>query len=324
MHFEKKVSVICMTYNHKAFIRKCLDGFVMQKTAFPFEVIVHDDASTDGTAQIITEYAEKYPDIICPVLQKENQWSKGIKISKNFIYPRIRGEYVAVCEGDDYWTDEYKLQKQADFLDTHPDFTLCFHPVTIKWECQNRKDELFPSPAFRFHKTVLELSDLQKHNFIQTNSVMIRWRFHRDSTDMIPDKIMPGDWFLYMLHAELGKIGFLPDVMSVYRKHETGVWHGARRTPEWFIRKAPFSIRFFREMEARFDYSHTGELVFMEYGRKFALEDQEHGKSLLRTIQRGFKFLTVPLMMLCSSANKRIFWKNYGKALLVSMAWYIR
>jgi len=120
------VSVICLAYNHEKFIRKCLEGFIMQKTDFAFQVIVHEDASTDKTADIIREYQEKYPEIIIPIFQSENQYSKGHcgnmteKICSNII-----GKYTAFCEGDDCWTDEYKLQKQADFLESHPEFSMC-------------------------------------------------------------------------------------------------------------------------------------------------------------------------------------------------------
>src|SRR5690606_1543694 len=100
------VSVSCITYNHSSYIRQCLDGFVMQKCDFAFEVLIHDDASTDDTQEIIKEYQAKYPEIIKAVLQKENQYSKGIRgISPRFNFPRAQGKYIAMCEGDDYWTD---------------------------------------------------------------------------------------------------------------------------------------------------------------------------------------------------------------------------
>ena len=121
------VSICCVAYNHVHFIRQCLDGFVMQKTNFPFEVLIHDDASTDGTQDIIREYEAKYPDIIKPIYQKENQYSKGVRVSLVYNYSRVRGKYVALCEGDDYWTDPYKLQKQVDFLEAHPDYVMCSH-----------------------------------------------------------------------------------------------------------------------------------------------------------------------------------------------------
>jgi len=120
------VSVICLAYNHEKFIRKCLDGFVMQKTDFAFEVIVHEDASTDKTADIVREYQEKYPEIIKPIFQSENQYSKGhLGNMAEKICSNITGKYTAYCDGDDYWTDEYKLQIQADFLESHPEFSMC-------------------------------------------------------------------------------------------------------------------------------------------------------------------------------------------------------
>lgn len=123
------VSIRCTVYNHEPFLRQCLDGFVMQKTTFPFEAIVHDDASTDGSAAIIREYAEKYPDIIKPIYETENQYSKHDgsirRIMNAAMHPNSK--YIATCEGDDYWIDPNKLQLQVDFLETHPDFSLTVH-----------------------------------------------------------------------------------------------------------------------------------------------------------------------------------------------------
>lgn len=116
------VSIVCITYNHEAYIRQCLDGFMKQKTNFAFEVLIHDDASNDKTADIIREYEIKYPNIIRPIYQTENQYSKGISIGKTFLYPRAQGKYIAECEGDDYWTDPFKLQKQVDFLEANEDY----------------------------------------------------------------------------------------------------------------------------------------------------------------------------------------------------------
>lgn len=119
------VSILTTAYNHAPYIGQALDSFLMQKTDFEFEVIVHDDASVDGTADIIREYAEKYPDIIRPVLQTENQYSKGRDVY-SFMKPLIRGKYIAQCEGDDYWCDEYKLQKQVDYMENHLECSYCF------------------------------------------------------------------------------------------------------------------------------------------------------------------------------------------------------
>ena len=320
---DYKVSVICLTYNHRAFIRECLEGFVRQKTTFPFQVIVHDDASTDGTAEIVKEYAQRYPHIIQPILQQENQWQKRMTL-KTFVYPRLQGEYVAFCEGDDYWTDENKLQKQVDFLDANPDFAVCFHAVQIYWQETGLYDEVFPTQSFCFNKDVLTLDDLLIHNFIQTNSVLLRWRFYRDSYDLIPDKILPGDWFIFLLHAELGKIKFMPEVMGVYRKHPQGIWYDVKCSQKWFEKIAPYSLRFFDAVKARYGFEHTCEFILLKYGNLFALEDREK-VTLLRTLKRCLFLCAALLGMLFSfNSKQRIFWKIYGKALLISISWFFK
>lgn len=121
------VSVCVLSYNHEKYIRKCLDGIVMQNTSFPIEVWVHDDASTDSSGNIIKEYQQRYPDIIKPILQKQNQYSKGGGILVRHVFPKCNGKYIALCEGDDYWTDPLKLQKQVDFLEAHLNYSVCWH-----------------------------------------------------------------------------------------------------------------------------------------------------------------------------------------------------
>lgn len=120
------VSICCATYNHGAFVRQCLDGFLTQETTFPVEILIHDDASTDDTATVIREYAAHYPSLIKPILQEENQYSKGIKPNVHFNYPRVKGRYIAFCEGDDYWTSPQKLMMQVSFLETHANYSLCW------------------------------------------------------------------------------------------------------------------------------------------------------------------------------------------------------
>ena len=135
MKGDPLVSIRCTVYNHEPFLRQCLDGFVMQQTTFPFEAIVHDDASTDGSASIIREYAERYPDIIKPIYETENQHSKHdgslARIMDAAMHPNSK--YIALCEGDDYWTDPHKLQLQVDFLESHPDYSLTVHEYT-EWD----------------------------------------------------------------------------------------------------------------------------------------------------------------------------------------------
>lgn len=123
------VSICCITYNHEKYIKDAIEGFLMQETVFPYEIIIHDDASTDSTASIIKSYAEKNLNIVS-IIQKENQYSQRINVLSTFVYPIARGKYIALCEGDDYWTDPLKLQKQIGYMEQHPECTLCVHAST--------------------------------------------------------------------------------------------------------------------------------------------------------------------------------------------------
>lgn len=214
-----KVSILCLAYNQRKYIKKCLDGFLMQKTNFDYEVLIHDDSSTDGTEKIIKEYAAKNSNIK-PIYQKANQYSKGVKITKEYQLPRVKGEFVALCEGDDYWTDENKLQKQVDFLDSNPDYALCFHPVKILFEGKGIVGE-YPEPELHKKNSVLELL---KQNYIQTNSVMYR---RAQSYNAFSSIALPGDWYMHLYHAQFGKIGFINETMAVYRRHKGGIWWDA-------------------------------------------------------------------------------------------------
>lgn len=214
------VSICCVAYNHVHFIRQCLDGFVMQKTNFPFEVLIHDDASTDGTQDIIREYEAKYPDIIKPIYQKENQYSKGVRVSLVYNFSRVRGKYVALCEGDDYWTDPYKLQKQVDFLEAHPDYVMCSHQFNRYWQADGRLEEI-ADPHFKGADYDL-LNLIGGRWLTQTLTVM-----YRRSALNLQDYEKYGmsmDMILFYALLKHGKGYCLPDVMAVYRYHKGGVW----------------------------------------------------------------------------------------------------
>ncbi len=215
---KPKVSILCLSFNQKDFIKQTLEGFLMQKTDFGFEVLINDDASTDGTAQILKEYEKKYPDIVKPIYQKENQYSKGFRgmMTQN-LFPLAKGTYLALCEGDDYWTDPQKLQLQVDFLDAHPDYAVCFHKVKIMYEDKSHEDYIYPDVP---DETWYTTEQLLRANYIQTNSVMYRKQSYED----IATDVMPGDWYMHLYHAHFGKVKLIDRVMSVYRKHEGGVW----------------------------------------------------------------------------------------------------
>ena len=139
------VTIACVIYNQEKYIDEAIDGFLMQKVSFPYEILIHDDASTDRTAKIINEYARKYQDIIKPLFQKDNQYSKGKKPFIDYVFPRAEGKYIALCEGDDYWTDPYKLQKQYDILEANSQYPMCFHNAYVTYEGKSKgKKEFCP------------------------------------------------------------------------------------------------------------------------------------------------------------------------------------
>lgn len=217
---EPLLSVGVLTYNQENYIRKCLDSILMQKTNFKFEIILNDDCSTDKTVEIIKEYEAKYPDIIKPVYQKENQFSKGKGILRNFLLPRINTKYYAFCEGDDYWTDPYKLQKQVDFLESHPDYSICFHKIKMIYENNKKRPQIIPLNMKKNPQSFLRLID---GGYIPSNSIMYRFECLKKELDSFPDSLYPWDWFIHIAVASHGKIGFINEVMAVYRRNEGGI-----------------------------------------------------------------------------------------------------
>lgn len=160
------VSIRCLVYNHEPYLRQCLDGFVMQRTNFPFEAIVHDDASTDRSAEIIREYADKYPDIIKPIFETENQYSKHDGSIQKIMNEHMIGRYVAMCEGDDYWTDPYKLQKQVDFLESHPECVYSCHRYVVYNE-NTKIQYLMSNKYFENQPDISEFVFDQNYPFLQ-------------------------------------------------------------------------------------------------------------------------------------------------------------
>jgi len=208
------VSIKCFVYNHEPYLRQCLDGFVMQKTDFPFEAIVHDDASTDNSAAIIREYAEKYPDIIKPIYETENQYSKKDGSLSRIMNQACRGKYIAICEGDDYWIDPLKLQKQVSFLETHPDYTMCvteakvLAPDNSYWEWQTYKEDCEMPTS-----TIIS----RGMHFIQTCTYVYRYSVY-DDWPTVNNQCCVGDFPLFITCALKGKVYYLSCRTGVYRK----------------------------------------------------------------------------------------------------------
>ncbi len=218
------VSVCCITYNHEMYIREAIDSFLMQETDFPFEVIIHDDASTDRTAYIIKAYEKAYPKIIKPIYQTENQYSICGLINPRLVIPKARGKYIALCEGDDYWTDKTKLQKQADFLENNAEYVITYT------DCQpfDEKGAVHAYP--RGVKEDLESIELIKSTPISTLTVCFRNVLGEISQDLMSARY--GDLVMWSLLGAHGKGKYLDDILpSAYRVHDGGA-HSRKPTKE--------------------------------------------------------------------------------------------
>lgn len=217
------VSIHCLVYNQEPYLRECLNGFVNQITNFRYEAIVHDDVSTDNSATIIREYAEKYPDVIKPIYETENQWSKHDGSLDRIMLNACRGKYIAFCEGDDYWTDPNKLQNQVDFMEMHPHCSMTFHRADVLYEVNTLSGTCkdFQKIDKRKYKGV----ELFAKWMVPTASIVCR----RDVLESAiyqnsiknPNFIF-GDILLVLSSAECGEVWGLDKTMCVYRRHEGG------------------------------------------------------------------------------------------------------
>lgn len=222
---EIVVSILCLTYNHENFISQALDSFLMQKTNFNIEIIVHDDASTDKTPQIVLQYYKKNSSVVVPILQNENQYSKSKRIMSLYMFPKVRGKYIAICEGDDYWTDPYKLQKQVDYMENHSECSACIHAArkidalsgSIKGEIRlSKKDENY------------DLTDAIRGlgSNAPTNSTLYRTKLNEkiiNIEEQLPNTGV-SDNLNMIIYAMFGTIHYMDQIMSVYRVGVPGSW----------------------------------------------------------------------------------------------------
>lgn len=269
-----KISACIITYNHEDFIIECLEGAISQKVNFEYEIVIGEDLSSDSTRQICINYVEKYPNLIRFIRREKNlgmsgNWIKTIK--------ECEGEYIALCEGDDYWTDSYKLQRQVDFLEANPDYAICYHKVQVLKNGVLEKDNITKKVP-----ETTTIKDLAKGNYIHTCSVV----FRNNLFDELPGyfkKSPIGDYFLHMLNARYGKIKFLDEFMGVYRLHETSVWSSKKQE-----KRDQIWLGFLKRIRKNFD-RETKEILDIQIKQFEVLRDKRRLEAL-KTFVRPFLF----------------------------------
>lgn len=263
-----KVSVLVMTYNHEKFILQALESAVMQETSFEYEILISEDCSTDRTRQIVLEFQKEHPDKVRLLLSEKNIRSNEIVVRG---IQAARGEYIALLDGDDYWTSPHKLQKQADFLDRHPECSLCFHNAQIFHEADGREGRHWTPPD---QKEISTLEDLWMGNFIATCSTMFRRGVIREIPAWYNDFFPITDWPLHILHAEHGKIGYINEVMGVYRYHPGGLYSPFSET-----KKQQETLKFYRTMNRNLNYRYNGiiNIAISRYFFEWAEEYKNRG-----------------------------------------------
>lgn len=280
------VSIQCLVYNHEKYLERCLDGFLEQDTNFPFEVVIHDDASTDNSAEIIRQYEARFPKIIHPIYEKENLYSKKDGSLGRTVRSQLRGEYIALCEGDDYWCSKKKLQKQVDFLDSNPSYSACTH-LTKTIDLAKSREYIYG--RFPQENVILKLSDFLCKMPCHTSSILCR----RDFFINRPEWCYPkggyggGDYPLTIYLSLNGPIIRFGEIMSVYRKGVPGSWTKRIATNvctrmkvyESNVRTLQMAKKWSEEHGLRNDDDFNQALVYHNYVLKLLLGDFKAAKS---------------------------------------------
>lgn len=287
---EVLVSIVCLTYNHEKYIRNTLEGFVSQKTDFAYEIIIHDDASTDHTVEIIKEYVQKYPGLFHTIFQIENQHSQRKPIIQSHVVPLVKGKYVAMCEGDDYWTDPCKLQKQFDILETHKECSMCTHLIQEILEDGTPTQKFRPSiPLKEGVLGIQEFLDIQKYYPFQTASYFMRsalWLELYRNPPAFKKASDVGDEPMMLFMVSHGLIYYLPNCMSVYRVNSIGSWSSKMRNN--LDRKAHHVKKMYDMMCLYDEYTNHAYNCHLELFRGRMLLYSERFKELLKKENRVY------------------------------------
>lgn len=267
MEEEIKVSVCMLSYNHERFIAKAIDGVLSQKTNFKFELLIHDDASTDNSADIIREYEKKYPDIIKPIYQTENQYSQGVAIQRIYQYPRARGKYIAYCEGDDYWCDDNKLQKQFEALEQNGDCSICTAKV-LDVDINGNKLKRF-HPSFTLTDGVIdsrkafEMMVCRGEYSFQTSSYLVRKTVLDEYCSQMPRFAQisrVGDRPLIFFCLTRGNMYYIDNTMSCYRQGSPYSWSRGLKNIEFHTNNCQNNIDVLNEFNKYTDYRYDEEI----------------------------------------------------------------
>jgi len=270
------VTVVLLTYNHESFIAQAIESVLMQTTDFPWEIVIVEDCSTDDTRTIVEAYRDRFSAQIRLVLAEKNRndnraWGQSIV--------NARGKYVALLDGDDYWTSPAKLQKQVEFLDRHPDCSICFHNARIVHEDTNRAPGHHNEPDQKEFSTI---EDLWRRNFIATCSAMLRNGLLSDLPEWF-HRLRFGDWPLYILLAQHGRIGYLDEVMAVYRIHARSLFGGAHP-----VRQLEQVVAFYDDMLKHFSREHRAAITSAKARHAYALAEAYVSEGNKTAARRAF------------------------------------
>lgn len=287
------VSILCVTYNHEAYIKDAIMGFLCQITDFPFEVIIADDCSTDNNQNIIKKFASENPTIIKPIFRTENV---GVGLNYCDALEHVNGDFVAVCDGDDYWTDENKLQKQVDFLREHPDFSMCCHPFNEHYEDGSKEDAMLSpwdiAPPKSRERGFLVFDDLISISPVGSMTAMYRWSLVQ-SPPLWMNKYITADFIMNLLHADKGKVGIIEDVMAVYRKHNNGIWINHERNEHRELMQIQ-NRELFLDLDYELGQRHQ-ETLQVQKGPKvkilfLAIENSIHAYKWIKAVAENSRF----------------------------------
>lgn len=304
------VSVCCITYNHAPYISQCVDGFLMQKTSFPYEIIINDDCSSDGTMEILKEYADKYPDLIQLILHDENQYSKGIRsILATFVYPLVKGKYIALCEGDDYWTDPLKLQKQVDYMEKHPECGL----VWAKAKCYIQDKQKFDGTTGRYMSGYYDM-------FVNYSIAPLTSMYRKSAVEGYAEFVQGQKWllgdsplFLYIAHDH--DIHFMDEIVGVYRVLKNSASHHTSYEKNVAFQNSTFDVvKFFCE---KYGHPNFKLLESIHYSRMFNYAFNAGRYTTALDIYKQIPYPNLKIrfkrIVLSSSLLKYIYYRFYHK-----------